>query len=514
MSNSQWHIPPSCEDIIADAPIGIFVTIPKGRFIFANEQLARILGYDSASQLTAEVTNIAEQLYDNSEDRNRFIQRLLYDGSVVNFEIAFTQRDGNTIWVSLSAKAAFDDNNNLTRIDGYLFDITERVLAKKALRRAKEEAQTANRAKTEFLATMSHEIRTPLHGMLGILELLTATQLNSTQREHIIIALRSGHSLLRILNDVLDLSKIEAGQLSLVSAPFDLLSLLADVEVLFTSMVDDKPIVLQVTPPNNPEQLMGDPGRLRQVLFNLVSNAVKFTREGRVTVQASLSSDGHQDAAWLRLAVTDTGVGIPPEFLDNMFTPFSQAKGNTHTVHQGTGLGLSIVKRLVDAMGGFVSVDSKPEEGTDIRVRVPVRFADARHAAGTPDDEFQAAPPDRPKNILLAEDERINRMLVEKMLASDNHRVVSVENGQQVLDALAKEAFDCVLLDVQMPVMDGLEAARRIRETMSSPPPLVALTAHAQLDSPETLSSHGLSGYLRKPFCKKELTDIIRKVCP
>ena len=413
----------------------------------------------------------------------------------------------------------------------------ELVTANHELRLARDRAVEVSDLKSRFLANMSHEIRTPMNGILGMTELTLATALTARQRRLLDTAHRSGRALLQIINDILDFSKIEAGKLELEVLSFHIRQVLSETLDLFTDRVQQKGLSLtgtidEVVPP----VLYGDPGRLRQILTNLIGNATKFTERGRVEVHMS-ADRGTDTQVLLRCTIADTGIGIPQDVQQTIFEPFSQADGSSTRRYGGTGLGLSIVRQLVTLMGGEISLRSAPGEGATFTFTAcfhTVEDADLHRASGArlaPTSSQQAAeqaavlggesPPSKeqpipPGRILVAEDNEVNQEVARLMLEQLGQTVEVVPDGRAALEALERKRYDAVFLDCQMPVLDGLSTARAIREREAreagaSRLPLIALTAHALRGDDEGCAAAGMDDYLSKPFSQAQLAGKLRR---
>ena len=389
-------------------------------------------------------------------------------------------------------------------------DLAEHILAKEA-------AEAANRSKSEFLANMSHEIRTPMNSVLGMTELLSHTDLTATQREYLDAIGQSADSLMDILNDVLDLSKIEAGKLSLETQPFVLPDSLDGVMKTLAVRAHEKNLELTYSIADGvPHTVAGDPVRLRQILVNLVSNAIKFTEEGEVVVEVEGRSLRAEQVE-VRFAVRDTGIGIPAAKQQAVFETFVQADASTTRHYGGTGLGLAISSRLVDMMGGRIWLESREGRGSTFYFTALLGVPEEPAGEESPVDKDASQERKwRSLRILLAEDKKFNQQVAVGLLEQRNHEVAVANNGREVLETLERESFDLVLMDLQMPVMDGFEATAAIRQRergTGAHLPIVALTAHAMKGDRERCLEAGMDAYVAKPIQPDDLYTIVEQVC-
>ncbi len=503
----------------ASPNLNFISTVKEGRILEVNKAFCRIMGYSREELLGR--TSLELGFWDTPGDRMPLAALLSQKGRFKNREIQFRTKSGEIRTILSSAELIKIQGKS--HILGVGQDITERKQAEEALkkseehlRQAKEEAEEANRAKSKFLANMSHEIRTPMNGIIGLSHLLEMSLEKEKNREYARMIHKSGLSLLEIINDILDLSKIEAGRIELDHAPFRLRDLLrSTVDPLMLEAGAKGVELLHAVDSEVPDRLEGDPGRLRQVLTNIVGNAVKFTEQGTVAMAVSLAEEPTEKAARLLFVVRDTGIGIPRNKLASVFDAFSQAGGSAHVKYGGTGLGLAISRQLVELMGGRIWVESTEGAGSTFF------FTAVFERGHAPSENRSLARPTRAQaqgrqlRILLVEDNMVNRLFAKELLVSqEGHAVATAANGQEALEMLRESPFDLVLMDIRMPVMDGVEATRRIRLGQAGNPDIyiVALTAHALKGDRERFLLAGMNDYLAKPLDLDLLHQALERV--
>lgn len=429
------------------------------------------------------------------------------------YEEEYRRKDGTIFPVALRLHrhptAAGDDR----RYFAIVRDITEVKATQADLRQAKVAAETANRVKSEFLAKMSHEIRTPLHAVIGMTELTLGTELSPQQRDALETAREAAGNLLDLINDILDISRIEARRLELASEDFDLRRTLASVARTLRPQAMRKGLTLSLRMATDvPRHARGDAGRLRQILLNLVGNAVKFTEGGGVDLAAAMAGP-----LQIELTVADTGVGIPADRLESVFDMFTQADASVSSHYGGTGLGLAICRELTRLMGGVIEAQSTLGRGSVFRLRLPLQPAQAAPPAPVRDAAPTPAPSSaRSLRVLLAEDNPVNVKVATTYLSRRGHAAVIASDGRRALELLAQEPFDLVLMDIEMPELDGMEATRRLRAGLAGPKnrdvPVVAMTAHALSGAMERCLAAGMSGYLPKPLDFKALDAMLGRI--
>lgn len=500
----------------------IFLTDGHLGFTYVSPGVVRLLGMtaDEVLRLTLDQALTPESMGRVLEARERR-KRAEAAGNtdlVNRLELEMFCKDGSTVWVEVIARGLCDDAGHVTGLVGLARNIDDRKRMEGQLLAAKEAAETASKAKSEFLANVSHEIRTPLNGMLGMLQLLQGGPIDAENAEMIDTSLECGRGLVALLNDILDLSQIEAGVVQLHPREFDLSKTLGSVLTVFEHQANARGLALTCDLGQSvPSLLFGDEGRLRQVLFNLLGNAMKFTDSGEVGVDVHRLQHFRADGkVQLLFRVYDTGIGIPEDRLGDVFENFTQVDGSYTRRYSGAGLGLAIVRRLVRLMGGGLVIDSEEGHGTEIYLSLLFDVVQPNERVKTDVHPLVAAACSGRMRVLLAEDDRVGRIAVQRMVERLGYECTGVECGADAVGELLRGGYHCALLDIQMPDMSGLEAVRIVRERLprgASLPVLVALTAHAMHGDRETFLAGGMDAYLAKPVSMEELRELLESIC-
>ncbi len=522
---------------IFDSVVDGVITIDEQGIIQSfNPAASNIFGWEPSSVIGEKVNILMPEPY--YSEHGQYIRNYLHGRKAgvldQQLELPGKRADGTTFPMEMSVTEVWIDQHR--RFVGLMRDISSRKEAEEELRKAKEQAEAATRAKSEFVANMSHEIRTPMNGVIGMTDLLLDTELTQEQKRYARTIRSSGESLLTVINDILDFSKIEAGKMDLEIQDFDLAPLLDDCLAIMEHQAREKGLNLSCsTDAEVPNKLRGDPVRLRQILLNLTSNGIKFTHSGEVSLRVSLHQEG-ENRVCLLFSVRDTGVGIPQDKLDLLFDKFSQVDSSAQRSAGGTGLGLTISKHLAEMMGGEIGVQSQQDQGSVFWFTA--WFEKQPEQSGQAQDreaQLEKSAPALSGRILVAEDNQVNQKVARSILEKLGLNVQVVNNGQEVLNAMETASYDLILMDVQMPEMDGLEATRRIRvaeredekarerlrdgetegsESLDSRIPIIAMTAGAMQQDRDRCLEAGMDDYISKPVNREEMARVLHKWLP
>jgi PAS domain S-box-containing protein len=492
---------------------------PDGNYLWVSPSCERITGHPPEELLGEGGEKILHIIHPDDrhlwEAHLKEVDSLHPEHRELDFRIV--KPAGEVVWISHICKPIFAGDGTFLGRRGCNHEITGRKLAEERVLEAMQQAQAASKAKSEFLANMSHEIRTPLNGIMGMLQILEMTPLEDDVKIYLQTAIKSSARLNQLLNDILDLSRIEADRLTITESEFVVSDLHDSLAELFSVAAREKNIELHFTCDERvPAKLLGDETRLLQILFNIVGNAIKFTEHGSVDVDVFLLPYADDSQVRLLFTVKDTGIGIPDHLVKDVFEPFTQVNGTYTRPFQGAGLGLSIVRKLVVLLHGELAVDSVEGDGTTFYLTLPFKIP------GTPPGHAASAAPaaslsaGADKRVLLVEDDAMNLMTGRRMLEKSGYDVVTAVNGREALDRLSEQDFSLILMDIQMPVMNGVEAARAIRRSSElgakAATPIIALTAHAMAGDREKFLAAGIDDYVAKPVEMDTLRDVIRKV--
>ncbi len=501
---------------------GIFQVTRQGTFISVNQSLADILGYDSPGELIDTKTNVVDLFFFDSKRKRLFAQQLRKKGQIRGFEGNGKRRDGDPFWVSVSARAVFDAQGKIAYFEGSVVDIALRKQKEEADRQRKA-AEAATHAKSIFLANMSHEIRTPLHAIIGLSEMALTNGVEGKHKGFITKINHCASSLLKTIDDILHFSKFEAGQVELENIDFTVPAIMKKIHALFIHQTRGKDIALRFRISKNiPPVLVGDPYRLAQILTNLAANAFKFTQSGRITIGAKCVARS-KDAVRLHFFVSDTGTGVNETDISRLFNSFSQADNSTSRRYGGTGLGLAISKHIVALMNGEIWAKNNPDRGATFYFEIDA--GDRSPPAGIlgmqekTHPEVVAKGNETAKNhaasgirLLFVDDNAINREVMPDILESAGYLVDTASNGKDAMAKAASKTYDAVLMDLQMPGMDGFQTADTIRRTPGNEDlVIIAMSAHAMGDYRRQSIHAGMTDYIPKPLDMNRLNDILAR---
>lgn len=521
---------------------GIFQSTLDGKFIVANPAMAKILGYSNLSELLE--VNIPQQLFKSPEDRAKLIDQILSEGIVKDYQLTLKKKNGEDIIVILNDKIYHDQEDNSTCLEGSIRDITQhvilsekKIIAEKKLREEKkradllaDEAMQLSLAKSQFLAYLGHEIRTPINGIISYLRLIEDEYYETAEemKEFISNARGAGESLVELLNSILDLTKIESGRMELYEVDFNFNDIIEQAISINLSKIREKGLYISKEVDSKiPNLIRGDATRIKQIFVNLISNAIKFTEKGKVEIYSRLESITDNSYV-IMSSVRDTGIGIPEQKVESLFKPFSQLDASHSSKYGGTGLGLTICKEFVTMMGGKIGVESKENAGSTFyfTINVSVKNESTLVQETKSDDKLTLKnyetmgelPYDNSLketrknfNILVVEDNVVNQKVILRLLNELGFNTESVNNGKEAVERVAKGNLSAVLMDIQMPEMDGLEATEIIRRQndMQSKIPIIAITAHALRGDKENCLNAGMNDYVTKPINSKQLANVL-----
>ena len=494
--------------IIDNFRLGLLEVHPDGSIIHANEAFCDMSGF-SCEELIGR--DGGELLLDEAErERMKVRNASRIEGEEDVYELRVFNKFGETRYWLVSAAPLLGDDGNVLGSIGIHWDITHLKEMEFELKEAKRKAEESSKAKAMFLANMSHEIRTPLNGIVGMAEQLAQSQLDADQRYFTDIMRSASSTLLSIINDVLDISKIESGKFSIETIPFNLNETVKRTLSIFEDKAKQAGISLDIDLMDDRGiSHLGDPHRLSQVLFNIVGNAIKFTHSGYVRVTSQLARK-ENDICLVSFTIQDTGVGMDMAYLAKVFEAFSQEDASITRKFGGSGLGLSIARSIVQIMGGTIHIESEKGKGTCVEIRIPMRISNDK----TKQEIVEMT--DLQKSlkgirVLAVEDNELNRMVLQVILKKCEVIVSIAHNGQEAIDLIQEKEFDIVLMDVQMPIVDGLEATKYIREELKLNTPIIGLSANAMPEEVEVCKQAGMNDYLVKPYSERALVEIMRK---
>jgi PAS domain S-box-containing protein len=494
--------------IIDNFRLGLLEVEPNGVIIDANESFCEMSGFSIDELFGKDGGEMLLDEFEKERMKERNASRI--EGETDVYELRVLNKEKETRYWLVSAAPLLGDDGNIHGSIGIHWDITAMKQLEFELKGARHKAEESSKAKAMFLANMSHEIRTPLNGIVGMAEQLAQSQLDADQRYFIDIMRSASSTLLSIINDVLDISKIESGKFSIETTPFNLNETIRRTLSIFGDKAKQTNISLDIELMDDRGIMhLGDPHRLSQVLFNIVGNAIKFTQAGYVRVTSHLAR-GENDICFVSFSIEDTGVGMDMAYLAKVFEAFSQEDASITRKFGGSGLGLSIARSIVQIMGGTIQIESEKGKGTRVNIRIPMRISTEK----TKQDIVEMT--DLQKSlkglrILAVEDNELNRMVLQVILKKCEVIVTIAHNGQEAINLIQEQEFDLVLMDVQMPIVDGLEATKYIRDELKLTTPIIGLSANAMREEVEICKQAGMNDYLVKPYSERALVEVMKK---
>ena len=494
--------------IIDNFRLGLLEVEPSGVIIHANESFCEMSGFSIEELFGKDGGEMLLDEFEKERMKERNASRI--EGEEDVYELRILNKERETRYWLVSAAPLLGDDGNIHGSIGIHWDITHLKEMEFELKEAKRKAEESSKAKAMFLANMSHEIRTPLNGIVGMAEQLAQSQLDADQRYFTDIMRSASSTLLSIINDVLDISKIESGKFSIETVSFNLNENIRRTLSIFEEKTRLAGISLDIELMDDRGIMhLGDPHRLSQVLFNIVGNAIKFTYDGYVRVTSKLER-GENDICLVSFAVEDTGVGMDMIYLTKVFEAFSQEDASITRKFGGSGLGLSIARSIVQIMGGTIAIQSEKGKGTRVDIRIPMRISNDKTKQEIVEmTDLQKSL--KGLRVLAVEDNELNRMVLQVILKKCEVSVSIAHNGQEAIDLIQEKEFDIVLMDVQMPILDGLEATKFIREDLKYSIPIIGLSANAMREEVEICKQAGMNDYLVKPYSERALVEVMKK---
>ena len=493
--------------IIDNFRLGLLEVEPSGVIIHANESFCEMSGFSIEELFGKDGGEMLLDEFEKERMKERNASRIEGDEDV--YELRVLNKERETRYWLVSAAPLLGDDGNIHGSIGIHWDITHLKEMEFELKEAKRKAEESSKAKAVFLANMSHEIRTPLNGIVGMAEQLAQSQLDADQRYFVDIMRSASSTLLSIINDVLDISKIESGKFSIETTPFNLNETIQRTLSIFGEKAKQTNISLDIELMDDLGIVhLGDPHRLSQVLFNIVGNAMKFTQAGYVRVTSHLAR-GENDICFVSFSIEDSGVGMDLAYLTKVFEAFTQEDASITRKFGGSGLGLSIARSIVHIMGGTIEIESEKGKGTRVNIRIPMRISNEKTKQEIVEmTDLQKSL--KGLRILAVEDNELNRMVLQVILKKCEVVVSIAHNGQEAINLIQEQEFDLVLMDVQMPIVDGLEATKYIREELKLTIPIIGLSANAMREEVEICKQAGMNDYLVKPYSERALVEVMK----